>query len=275
MCAHVAAAAQTLTQPAKTPHVTTPKTKPINTRPTHHDHATTKNKKDVGAAYQVYIQVRGGVVACLYVVHLIFFFSSLRATCLRPTHHAHTTHTTHATHTQHNTQKTQQPFYQLVETSISHRTGRPVPAVARAALRAVIVGVTLIVALCVPFFGALMGIIGAVGVTPTTFLLPPLLWILYTKPPRWSRSWLVNWVLVFLTGAIGVLGFIGAFYGEVASGEGAPRGESREARRLDKKAHPSEPCLNAPKLHTLRTRACRDHQRMEEVQACVLNEKMF
>ena len=110
-----------------------------------------------------------------------------------------------------------QPLFELIETGISHKTGRKTGLLVRAALRMLVVGITLIVALCVPFFGALMGIIGAVGVTPTTFLLPPLLWILYTKPPRWSRSWVVNWSLVWITGAIGVLGFVGAFY-EIING---------------------------------------------------------
>ena len=34
----------------------------------------------------------------------------------------------------------------------------------------------------------------------------------YTKPARWSRSWLVNWGLVYFTGLLGVLGVAGGLY---------------------------------------------------------------
>jgi hypothetical protein len=50
------------------------------------------------------------------------------------------------------------------------------------------------------------GLVGAIAITPTTFLLPPLLWLLYKKPAKWSAEWAVNWFLVFITGLIGVLG---------------------------------------------------------------------
>ena len=107
-----------------------------------------------------------------------------------------------------------QPVFQLAEAAISHRTGRKtvLPMPVRAALRAAYVVAVTITAIVMPFFGPLMGIIGAASITPTTFLLPPLLWLIYTKPPRWSRSWLVNWALVWVSGAIGVVGVTGALY---------------------------------------------------------------
>jgi hypothetical protein len=52
----------------------------------------------------------------------------------------------------------------------------------------------------------LQGLVGAIAITPTTFLLPPLLWLLYKKPARWSLNWCTNWFLVVSTGIIGVLG---------------------------------------------------------------------
>ena len=53
-----------------------------------------------------------------------------------------------------------------------------------------------------------MAFIGAVAVTPTTFLLPPLLWLLLRKPVRFGLEWWINWVLVFVTGICGVMGAI-------------------------------------------------------------------
>ena len=69
-----------------------------------------------------------------------------------------------------------------------------------------------LVAVLLPFFGYLMGLIGAVAITPTTFLLPSLLWIFYAKPKRWGVAWVTNWLIVFVTGAIGALGAVGSLY---------------------------------------------------------------
>ena len=99
-----------------------------------------------------------------------------------------------------------------METAISHKTRKPVSVAVRCSVRAAYVVAVTIIGIVVPFFGALMGIIGAASITPTTFLLPPLLWVLLTKPPRWSRSWMVNWSLVWFTGALGVVGIVGAVY---------------------------------------------------------------
>lgn len=69
-----------------------------------------------------------------------------------------------------------------------------------------------LVAVMIPFFTSLMGLVGALGITPTTFLLPCLLWLMYKKPRRWGWEWCINWGLVFVTGVIGVFGTIGAIY---------------------------------------------------------------
>jgi hypothetical protein len=53
---------------------------------------------------------------------------------------------------------------------------------------------------------------GAIAITPTTFLLPALFWLLYKQPPRWGWEWSVNWALVWLTGLLGVLGAAGAVF---------------------------------------------------------------
>ncbi len=52
----------------------------------------------------------------------------------------------------------------------------------------------------------------AAAITPTTFLLPPLLWVLYKQPPKWGADWTINWMLVWVTGTLGVLGIVGSVY---------------------------------------------------------------
>jgi amino acid permease len=111
-----------------------------------------------------------------------------------------------------------QPVFQLVENSIRRRTGRErVSPVLATSIRLFYVVVVTVVGIVIPFFGSLMGLVGAIAITPTTFLLPPLLWLLYKRPAKWGIEWSVNWFLVVVTGIIGVLGTIGAIYGIVAA----------------------------------------------------------
>jgi len=111
-----------------------------------------------------------------------------------------------------------QPVFQLIEARIKLARGIdrvPFPIVI--GLRFLYVGLVTFVGIIIPFFGALMGLIGAVAITPTTFLLPPLLWLMYKQPAKWGFDWVSNWFLVWITGILGVLGAIGAMYTIIAS----------------------------------------------------------
>eukprot|EP00775_Hariotina_reticulata_P008259 gene8259-8447_t len=106
-----------------------------------------------------------------------------------------------------------QPVFSLIESRIKRAKGvDAVPIVWQVLVRVVYVVLVTFVGILIPFFGALMGLIGAVAITPTTFLLPPLLWVLYKQPPKWSFDWTANWFLVWVTSVLGVLGAIGALY---------------------------------------------------------------
>eukprot|EP00878_Enallax_costatus_P029335 GHUV01031796.1.p1 GENE.GHUV01031796.1~~GHUV01031796.1.p1 ORF type:complete len:451 (-),score=96.99 GHUV01031796.1:132-1373(-) len=111
-----------------------------------------------------------------------------------------------------------QPVYQLVENAIKARAGveRVNPIVATS-LRLFLVVLVTVVGIIIPFFSNLMGLIGAICITPTTFLLPPLLWLLYKRPAKWGYEWSVNWFLVIITGILGVLGTIGSIYGIISA----------------------------------------------------------
>jgi amino acid permease len=68
------------------------------------------------------------------------------------------------------------------------------------------------VAILIPFFTDLMALIGAVAITPTTFLLPPLLWLYVRKPRRFGFEWSINVLLVIVTGICGVLGAVSGMW---------------------------------------------------------------
>ena len=79
--------------------------------------------------------------------------------------------------------------------------------------------IPLIPACLIPFFGDLMGLIGAIGVTPTTFVLPCLLWLSIKRPATFSFVWWLCWAISIVAGTIGVLGFIGSMYSIIQSAQ--------------------------------------------------------
>lgn len=112
-----------------------------------------------------------------------------------------------------------QPVFSLIEAPMRARRPKDerLPIFLQFGLRIAYVLMCTVIAMLIPFFGSLMGLVGAIAVTPTTFLFPPLLWVMYKHPPRWSFDWTANWFLVWITGLLGVLGTIGALYSIIVS----------------------------------------------------------
>jgi hypothetical protein len=63
----------------------------------------------------------------------------------------------------------------------------------------------------VPFFGELMGVIGAVGFTPMSFILPSLLWIVHHKH-KFTADWWLNVGIIVCFTAVGMLAAIAAMH---------------------------------------------------------------
>lgn len=53
---------------------------------------------------------------------------------------------------------------------------------------------------------------GAIGVTPTTFVLPCLLWLLWRKPVPWSAGWISSYSCAIICSLVGLVGAISAIY---------------------------------------------------------------
>ena len=72
-----------------------------------------------------------------------------------------------------------QPVFENMETFMTKNQIWPSkqPRLMRAVVRSLYVVVTTFVAICVPFFADLMGLIGAAGFTPMTFILPCVFWL--------------------------------------------------------------------------------------------------
>ncbi len=72
-----------------------------------------------------------------------------------------------------------QPVFENVETLMTKNQVWPSkqPRLMRAVVRSLYVVMTTFVAICIPFFADLMGLIGAAGFTPMTFILPCVFWL--------------------------------------------------------------------------------------------------
>lgn len=75
-----------------------------------------------------------------------------------------------------------QPVYENLERALTEKQVWPSkqPRLMRAVVRSIYVVLVTIVAICLPFFADLMGLIGALGFTPMTFILPCVFWLKVT-----------------------------------------------------------------------------------------------
>ena len=86
------------------------------------------------------------------------------------------------------------------------------PRVRRQIIRLVYICSTCLIACMIPFFDDLMGLIGALGATPTTFVIPCLLWLTIKRPAPFSFHWCLCWVIAVVASCIGLIGAAGALY---------------------------------------------------------------
>lgn len=114
------------------------------------------------------------------------------------------------------------PAFEAIESSASKASGGSVGRFAvgydgghfapRLVIRSAYVLACTFVACLLPFFGDLMGLVGAVAITPTTFMLPAILWLYWKKPQRWGAEWALNVLIAVVTLIIGVIGAIASVY---------------------------------------------------------------
>ncbi|XP_043720790.1 lysine histidine transporter-like 5 [Telopea speciosissima] len=75
--------------------------------------------------------------------------------------------------------------------------------------RSIYVILTALVAVCIPFFGGLLGFFGGLVFASTSFFLPCIMWLILKKPKRWSFHWTASWFAIIFGSLIMVLAPIG------------------------------------------------------------------
>ncbi|XVF85178.1 hypothetical protein PTKIN_Ptkin17bG0097700 [Pterospermum kingtungense] len=75
--------------------------------------------------------------------------------------------------------------------------------------RNLFVAFTMIVGICFPFFGGLLSFFGGIVFAPTTYYIPCVIWLIIYKPKRFSITWIINWICIFIGILLMILAPIG------------------------------------------------------------------
>ncbi|XP_051144706.1 lysine histidine transporter-like 6 [Andrographis paniculata] len=108
------------------------------------------------------------------------------------------------------------PVFDILERSVVKRWSIPPGLMLRLLVRSSYVAFTLFVGVTFPFFGDLLGFFGGFGFAPTSYFLPSVIWLRIMKPKRFSRSWIINWLCIFIGVFIMVASTIGGLRNIVA-----------------------------------------------------------
>ncbi|XP_078171012.1 lysine histidine transporter 2-like [Carex rostrata] len=90
------------------------------------------------------------------------------------------------------------PVFDMLETFLVKQLHFKPCFMLRLVTRSTYVGFTMIVAICIPFFGGLLGFFGGFALAPTTYFLPCIMWLCVYKPRRFGWSWFANWICIIL-----------------------------------------------------------------------------
>jgi hypothetical protein len=101
------------------------------------------------------------------------------------------------------------PIFESVETFVSSRLQNLSPLVIRLVWRTAYVLLVTIIAASFPFFGEIVGLLGAVGFIPMTFIMPHVLWLVHRKGELGPTRF-INYALVVVFIVIAFLALIGS-----------------------------------------------------------------
>ncbi|XP_039133844.1 lysine histidine transporter 1-like [Dioscorea cayenensis subsp. rotundata] len=102
------------------------------------------------------------------------------------------------------------PVFDMMETVLVKQLKFRPSIALRLISRTLFVALTMFIAICIPFFGGLLGFFGGFALAPTTYFLPCIIWLAVYKPKRFSLSWLVNWACIVLGVCLMIVAPIGA-----------------------------------------------------------------
>ncbi|KAF8090889.1 hypothetical protein N665_0462s0026 [Sinapis alba] len=101
------------------------------------------------------------------------------------------------------------PVFDMLETVLVKKMNFNPSFKLRFITRSLYVAFTMFIAICIPFFGGLLGFFGGFAFAPTTYYLPCIIWLILKKPKKFSLSWIINWFCIVVGVLLTVLAPIG------------------------------------------------------------------
>ncbi|RYR01065.1 hypothetical protein S245_054189 [Arachis hypogaea] len=102
------------------------------------------------------------------------------------------------------------PVFDMMETFLVTRLNFSPSSTLRVITRTLYVGITMLIAISIPFFGSLLGFLGGFAFAPTSYFLPCIIWLKLKKPKKYGLSWTINWICIVIGILIMTLSPIGA-----------------------------------------------------------------
>ncbi|CAN6587476.1 unnamed protein product [Malus baccata var. baccata] len=93
------------------------------------------------------------------------------------------------------------PVFDLIESVLVNNLRFKPGLLLRFIARSVYVLVAGFIAMCIPFFGGLLGLFGGLVFSSTSYYMPCVMWIVVHKPKRFSMHWWASWFSI----VVGVL----------------------------------------------------------------------
>ncbi|KAG2269446.1 hypothetical protein Bca52824_064001 [Brassica carinata] len=101
------------------------------------------------------------------------------------------------------------PVFDMLETVLVKKMNFDPSFKLRFITRSLYVAFTMFIAICIPFFGGLLGFFGGFAFAPTTYYLPCIIWLILKKPKKFSLSWIINWFCIIVGVILTVMAPIG------------------------------------------------------------------
>ncbi|XP_010521102.1 PREDICTED: lysine histidine transporter-like 5 [Tarenaya hassleriana] len=96
------------------------------------------------------------------------------------------------------------PVFDQIESCLVKNLNFTPSTMLRFVARTIYVALVCFVAVCVPFFGGLLGFFGGLVFTSISYFMPCIMWLVMKRPKPWSFHWLASWVSI-ISIIVGVL----------------------------------------------------------------------
>ncbi|KAJ0024245.1 hypothetical protein Pint_07510 [Pistacia integerrima] len=101
------------------------------------------------------------------------------------------------------------PVFDLLESNLVKHLHCTPGRTLRIFARSTYVAFTAFVAICIPFFGGLLGFFGGLVFSSTSYFIPCIMWLILKKPKRWSFHWIASWISIIVGVTIVILAPMG------------------------------------------------------------------